>query len=152
MSLNWNLKEIANYKDVCFETYAGTQEEMLKMLAQRSLLGSDWSWTGDDHSAIVRMSPLTFALVWGTVAIKMGSIRPDSWRDFYTRIHIYERTSHPLLMSSAGGPIYITPSDVHAHIGLTTNVDTEPASAFSKSIMRSLSEAAKRQLSQEEGV
>lgn len=146
MSLNWNLSKIDGYKDVCYERHVGSPEEMGEMERRVTLTGPDWAWEDDSHTALVRLSPITHALIWHTMAIGMGSITERNWQEFYRRVHCRERVAGSLLLSSEGSPHHIKPQDVRRHIGLKTNVAEESAAAFNGSTMRILREQAEREV------
>jgi len=141
MSLNWNLSKIDGYKDVCYERHVGTTEEMDAMARRVTLTGPDWEWESDARAALVRLSPITHALIWHTTSIGMGSITEKNWQEFYRRVHTQERALGALLLSD-GKPHYIGPQDVRQHIGLTTNVAEISAAAFNGRTIRILRDQA----------
>lgn len=72
------------------------------------------------------MSPVTNALIWGTMFVDMGQITEENYEEFFARTALQEKLSGAYLQESDGEgnhkPRYITLKDVRDHIGLRTNV------------------------------
>ena len=106
MPLTWDLTRIRDYKTTCWiENEDGTN----------------------------RLNPVTEALIFMTMSVKLGSITEANADEFYARMHFVEQLGGPFL-TKKGEPYWITAEDVHAHIGLVCNVTTEPTAKFFTSI------------------
>jgi hypothetical protein len=126
MSLNYNIGNIENWRDTCYERHTGPADELERMVERMSFFGSDWTYTDESKTAVERMSPKTNVIVFSTMSVGMGSITSKNWREFFLRLDIIQRESgYALLIDGKGEPIYLTPDDVFAHVGLTTNVANE---------------------------
>ena len=97
MSLNWNLEAIKDHKQVC--------------------------WIGDDDDA--HMNPVTEVLIWGTMAVGLGSITDKNVDEFAARFRIMEKVHGSFLVKGKGKPWLLTDEDFIAHIGLVCNVSNE---------------------------
>ena len=102
MSLNWNLKEIKNHKEVCWYT----DDE------------------GDEY-----MNRVTDTLIWCTMFVDIGEITEKNAPQFYARVRLIEVLQESPFLWEGGidtprTPRHITLADVEAHIGLSTNVYT----------------------------
>lgn len=93
MSLNWDISKIANRERICF-------------------VGE-----GDDR----RLSNITNALIWMTLAVDIGDINDKTIDEFFVRMSIVERLNGPAFAVD-GKPYLITYEDLRQHIGLHTNV------------------------------
>lgn len=75
-----------------------------------------------------RLSPITHALIFGTMAVGIGHISEKDAPEFYARLALYERMNGSFTTvpdpkdPSNRVNYYITPEDVQRHIGLRTNV------------------------------
>jgi hypothetical protein len=149
MSLNFDLSKITDYRNACHETFTGSQEEMEERMGHPRFFGGNWSYEGSDRSRIVRLHPVTEALVFSTMSVMMGSITEKNWREFYSRVAMKEAALGASLINGDGSPAYITPEQVRAHIGLTTNVRTESAGKFNGWLVRGLRRDAESRLRRE---
>jgi len=100
MSLNWNLKEVKNNKEVCWFT-----DEV-----------------GDEY-----MNRVTDILIWGTMFVNLGEITEQNAPQFYARMRFLEMMQGGPFLHDRGEDgekedRYITLADVEAHIGLSVNV------------------------------
>ena len=106
MSLNWNLTNIKNYREVCYDQ--------------------------DDD-----LNPVTEALIWSTLAVRLGSITEKNYRLFYNRFRMLEAVrgswSH-----TKDGPRLMTLDEVKDHIGLSTNVTDETDLKFLRQFLYEL--------------
>lgn len=93
MSLDYNLSKIANRESVCF-------------------VGE-----GDDR----RLSNITNALIWMTLAVDIGEITEKTIDEFFVRLSIVERL-HGASFIEDGKPHLISYAELQQHIGLRTNV------------------------------
>lgn len=111
MPITWNLTGIANSDEVCF---APAPEDIPR----------DGIKAGEPI-----MRPVTNALIWATMSTGIGQIKDAAEADaFYVRLRLFEQMTGALLhMPDAAAPggfrdRMITRAEVHAHIGLKTNV------------------------------
>lgn len=122
MSLNYELGEIANWKELCYQ------------IAEADYIGYGIK-KGEKM-----LNPVTHALVFHTIAIGIGKITGKNAAQVYARIIAWEAMIGTSLTTiSEEGKIEripITLQDVLDHIGLTTNVfGTESASKFEKKLV-----------------
>lgn len=97
MSLDWNVGDVADFENVCFE--------------QR------------DDGRYVR--PVTNAIVMSTMATDMRGITEDTVDEFAWRLDLYQRMFGALIVEAHDGGFierFITVEEVRAHVGLSTNV------------------------------
>ena len=106
MSINWDVKDIENYKEVTTHVTDDGKEE--------------WH-------------PVTQTLVWLSLAIDMGVITKENCMEFYTRCDIYESTMGAM-GSNEDGDIKISYDEVKSHIGLRTNVSGKTKAQFLKKL------------------
>lgn len=91
-----------------------------------------------------RLKPITQTLVFATMYIHMDSITKENWKDFYRRIAAWEKVFGPSSSvpdrrrKSRWREQYITPKDVHNHIGLTVNVMPKSDAYFYKRLVTML--------------
>lgn len=99
------------------------------------------------------MSPVTNALIWGTMFVDMGTITADNADEFFARTALQEKLSGAYLTeTSDDGKVHkprpITYKDVVDHIGLRTNVSTLTRAKWMKRVvdyaMKDMVEIAKR--------
>lgn len=74
--------------------------------------------------------PITQALVWATIHVGINEITAKNWREFYARLHIWERSLSPLMYYADNKNHYMTPVEVYMHIGLRTNASNKTRSQF----------------------
>lgn len=99
MSLDWDLRKIADNKTVC------------------------WDHDGEGGRTLKKT---TETLIWYTMFCGVGwGITEDNVEEFYARIALYERLFGSLF-SIDGEPYYFDRDTVRAHVGLWTNVSPEP--------------------------
>ena len=99
MSLNWNVENIDNYKQVC--------------------------WKEDGT-----LNPVTETLIFGTMAVGLGSITDKNVDEFAARFRIMEKIHGAFLYKPGPGgkgrvDWLLTDEDFIAHIGLVCNVSNE---------------------------
>jgi hypothetical protein len=112
MSLNYELGEIPNYKEVCF-----------------------YDVKDDEGKPARRMKGVTESLIWLTIPCLFGVITEKNHVEIYRRIHAYEHARGAMRFDKEGNPVYVTLADVKAHIGLRTNVSTESEAAFKRELL-----------------
>lgn len=145
MSLNYNLTKIANADTLCWETYTGTPEEMAALAARCTFMGPDWSWTDDSKASVTRMSVTTHCLIWASIHVGLSGITEKNWQEFFERLSTVEQTLGAFRKGSEG-PVFFTPEDVKAHIGLSLNVADESKTKFNAKIARWHRENARKLL------
>lgn len=127
MSLNYNLRAVP---------FTVRAERITDPKYIESIKGGnaprDWYELKDENKEGVEpgvwmMTPATEALIWLTMSVGMGGIKEKNWQQFYTRSALTERMfgarrhrRDPETNVVKG--VYITPEEVKAHIGLSTNV------------------------------
>lgn len=105
MALNWDLRDIESHDAVCFVT---------------------------DSDGDRVLSPITHTLIWATIGVGIGRITERNASEFFARYRLTERISGPFLIDGEGNSRTVTPQEVYAHIGLTTNVSDETRQQFLK--------------------
>jgi hypothetical protein len=144
MSLNWNLNDIPGHDTLCWETYTGTPEEMAALVERMFFTGPNWEWTAD-KTAVSRMSTTTHTILLLSMQVGLGRITEVNWREWYTRLSMIEKLYGPMRATS-DGPVFLTPDEVRAHIGLRVNVADETKAKFNARMARFLREQASRAL------
>jgi hypothetical protein len=119
MALEWDITKIKNHKKVCF-TETDKKDENGKPL--------------------VRLKPMTEALIWATIVVDLGEITEANYREFAWRLRLYSATTgHKLLWRrTKKGKREYDPSedDVKRHIGLRCNVCDQPTTKFMTKLRR----------------
>jgi hypothetical protein len=104
------------------------------------------------------MSPITNALIWGTMFVDMGAITEENVDEFFARTAVHEKLSGAYLSETNNEtgetkPRPITLQDVRDHIGLKTNVSTLTRAKWMKRVldyaMKDAVERAKARLERE---
>jgi len=119
MSLDWNLKQIRDYKKLYRKV--GKGERGYSSTEPRVTLKSE-----------------TERIIWLTMIIGIREITEKNWEQFYNRTNFYEKnTDNHLWMKSRNKlvPLYITKEQVHRMIGLSTNASTLTKNQFIKKVM-----------------
>ena len=141
MSLNWNVNDVK----WPYVWVGGTEDGM-----------GNITFTGKPEDPKF-MNPVINTLIWATMAVGIGSITEENWREFAARMEITERLNGPFLKVSSN----ITPDKLAIYglteapasfplwvvkecIGLKTNVTNETRSAWSKRKMAGALSDAKR--------
>jgi hypothetical protein len=135
MSLDYNLTKIANRDTLCWETRTGTPEEMAALVARVTFMGPDWAWTDDSKTSVTRRSVTTHVLIFASMHVGFGSITEKNWEAYFERLSTVEQVLGPF-RTSEEGPVFFTPDDVKAHIGLSTNVGAESPAKFNAKVAR----------------
>lgn len=117
MSLNWNLENIKNYKEVC--------------------------WIPDptpDKPDAVRLNPVTEVLIWKTMMADIGKLTDRNIDEFAYRVLLWDKLFGGSLVkrnTDTGETEECSPTyaEIVAHVGLHTNVFPETKrSAWNKKI------------------
>jgi hypothetical protein len=117
MSLNWDLKGIENYEELCWVP----------------LTAYDHTTGEYDADAKKKLNPVTNALIWATMSIGMGDITKKNWEKFADRIALLQGAKASGLLTFGLGEYYVSREEVKQHMGLSTNVFPETTdSAFMK--------------------
>lgn len=120
MSLNYNLTKIADYESRCYEVATETVSTLMR---------------GHKKGDTV-LKPLTHTLVFISMGVGLGRITEKNWRQWYARASVVEALDGAWRTRSEKDgtrtPVFLTPEDVHSHIGLGTNVSNESDAAWHK--------------------
>ena len=81
------------------------------------------------------IKPITKCLVFATISVGIGEITEDNAPEFFARLRIVEELSGRFLSGPSTEDLYIKPEDVHAHIGLSTNVSYETREEWAQRII-----------------
>jgi hypothetical protein len=139
MSLNWKLSNIPNWKELCYETFAGTREEMQARIETVTLFGPSWAWTDETETAIERMAPTTYCLVFASTVVGLGEITEENVDEFYRRISVLEGIHGAYRIRREGEqnlPHTYTLDEIRAHIGLKINVADVPKREWNAQMKR----------------
>lgn len=109
MSLDWNLRGIANHETLCWVD-SGEKRE--------------------DGKPRMTMNGVTHALIWATIFVDIGHITEKNAAEFYARMMFFTALRGPFM----SGDAMPTAADVKAHIGLRTNVADKTTAQFTKRI------------------
>ena len=103
MSLDYELGQIANYKEVCYTGEPGQR----------------------------KMSPVTHALIFITMSVDIGRITEKNYLEFYSRAKVVAALFGRTLYRDRTESDF-TVEEIRAHIGLHTNVADKTRSYFVK--------------------
>lgn len=119
MSLRFDLTNIRDYQEVCFEpaTEPGADPTELRVV--------------------------TAAIIHLTVYLDASLRKEKDLREFAVRTHIWQDVYGPL-MSTSDGPYRITYLDLAAHVGLTTNVAPLTRNQWKRKLTEGLERDAER--------
>lgn len=81
------------------------------------------------------MKPLSTAMVYATLVTGINEITEENWKEFYARVHLWEKARGNYVTMGDGTPHFITPEEVKEHIGLKTNVMTHTRHQFLKKVI-----------------
>jgi hypothetical protein len=115
MSLNWNISDIKNYKEIC------------------------WKENPDDPENNI-LNPITESLIFTTIGIGLNEITEDNVYDFYLRsIVSSEVYGKPIVIYEEDSfhKRNYTFEEVKQHIGLKTNATNFTNSEFMKKMLKS---------------
>ena len=125
MALTWDLTNIENHEEVCFEWITPAPSDPIKP----EDLNEDGQYRG--------LSGVTHGLIFATMSVGIGSITEDNCGEFAARLNLVQRTHGAMLVGTdpetgKRGPVPITAEDVFAHIGLVCNVSYKTHAQFIK--------------------
>jgi hypothetical protein len=105
MSLNWDITNVQNKDEVCW-----------------IIASEDYPTRGISKGSKV-LNPVTESLIFASMATGIGTITEENASEVYARISFIEKVSGALMYRGEGweGLPNITPEEVQAHIGLSTN-------------------------------
>lgn len=107
MALHWDLKDIRDYETACF------------------VMGEDGKR---------RLSPVTEALIWYTMAVDIGRLTEADLPEFWARMKVADALRGPMLWDiDEYRPI--TLDELKAHVGLSTNVAKVPRASWVKRVV-----------------
>jgi hypothetical protein len=118
MSLNWSLVQIKGYETLCWIPEEG-------------------------KSRTQRLAPVTETLIFLTMPVGIGQITERNAGEFYARVHAWERVTMARRMNRDGETVFITPEQVFAHVGLSTNASSMTKIGFAKNLFKRLEMDAK---------
>lgn len=120
MSLNWTTEKVKYFEDHPDELWVKVNEGK----------------PGEQED----VNAETKALIFGSMALGIGSISYKSAPDYYARWKFFEKHDNFYLYSTWDGSestyAYLTPQIVVKHFGLSTNVSTESESVWAKRIAK----------------
>lgn len=128
MALTWSIEDVKDNENVCVITT--TEDD-----PSHGTVAGDRIW-----------NPVTTTLVWASMQTGIGRITEKNAAEVYARVHFCEAVNGPFLRRASGAPHEITPEEVQAHIGLSTNASfkDEPRSKFYKRFDFDLNNAKRR--------
>lgn len=164
MSLSYNVQSIPS--TLVFETLTAAQiTKSGKFPTIDAFLAENysWGWTkpemahenyedGRLERSVTRMHPRTESLIFATMFIDMGTITRLNWKEFYTRLYMYERTCGAMRRNAKGEPLFFTPEDVRLHIGLSCNVTETSKASYHARLANIMREGAGRAIREEERI
>ena len=139
MSLDYKLSKIKNWHTLCFETFTGSPEEMQARVDTVSLFGPAWVWVDEEHTAIERVSPTTFCLIFAAMVVRLGEITEANVEEWYRRLSTLESIHGAYRIGRQGDlnvPYTYTLEEVRAHIGLRVNVSDVPTRTWNAQIKK----------------
>lgn len=74
-------------------------------------------------------NPVTYTIIMSTMSTGIGKLTQAKASDFYARLSVLNKLRGPFVRDADGKPRPITPEDILAHVGLTTNVFPEETQA-----------------------
>ena len=135
MSLNWSVEDVEDYETTCWLVLA----------------------EGDPNRGVEPggkiLNPVTECLIFMTLGVGIGRITKDNADEFYARVNFTETVNGEVLIRAevdgvrpTGLAARITPAEVKAHIGLSTNASfkDESRANFLKRFNVDLDAAARR--------
>jgi hypothetical protein len=96
------------------------------------------------------LSPTTSALIWSLHAVHVSRVSEKNYVMVFERISMLENVMGPAMRDGYGRAKYMTLSDIHAHIGLYTNVATKTDLKVNKDIVLTLRDRASQTRAEQE--
>lgn len=100
-------------------------------------------WGNESPEGEKQWAVATQSLVWLSLACGFRTITKENWVEVYRRVSLYEKVNGTIMRVS-GEPYNVTASDVHDHIGLSTNASPKTTTVFNKQILQDIEDAAKQ--------
>lgn len=124
MALTWDITEIHDYEDICWDVVEGEEAEHIRKNGTSGFFASPWR--EEDDGTIKVLSPVTNALIWMMMGLGVnGKITAKNADEVVRQVMIQQRVGGASLRqkNEEGGwvPRYITEVEVRQHIGLRTN-------------------------------
>jgi hypothetical protein len=110
MSLDWDMKHVANRRELIDHPCPSTHE-------------------------LDGIHPLTHFMIWTMLAIGVREITEKTVDTVYERMNLYQRVTGAALRYHNGDAVYVTEADVRRYIGLTTNVTPKTNIEFYKFLL-----------------
>ena len=83
-----------------------------------------------------RLVLLRNSVVWATLAVgfpgKEWSLTEKNWREFFQRVHQWERCVGAYRVGPGNEQIYLSPEDIRLCIGINSNAGNKTAAAWKK--------------------
>ncbi len=136
MSLDWNVSEVKNWEEVIRVPMNPdwTPEEV------RSVQDNHDTWVDDSGNPTHYMSPITSALIWGSLLHGFKKITKDNYHEVWMRLAMEDAVQRQgrIFTRSEDRPRYrsINLEEVYAHIGLTTNVSPVTKTEFYNRLLK----------------
>lgn len=122
MSLNWSVENVEDYETVC-------KIVMSEDDPNGRYVAGDKLW-----------NPVTESLVWLSISTGINAITEENAAEVYARVRMIEQVNGPMLIRAevdgkrpTGAAAFITPEEVRAHVGLSTNASPKTRARFLKS-------------------
>tara|TARA_Y100000310_G_C20627686_1_gene786876 strand:- start:390 stop:857 length:468 start_codon:yes stop_codon:yes gene_type:complete len=141
MSLNYNLGKIVDRDTICWEDvpddYSRGMMDMIRV--------------DEDTGQQQRMSPITSAIIFGTMTIGLNAVTEKNFDDFHDRMIIVQTVYDTVMIMERSGPDDpfvkrpISYTELRQHIGLTTNATSMTKREFKEQIMKNLYRDATRE-------
>jgi len=150
MSLNWDLTDIDNHEEVCWDVVTDQEEaDSIRKQGTRGFFAP--AWHEDDDGNIKVLNPITNALIWMMMGLGcQGKIDVKNVEDVVVQVMIEQRVAGaPLRQREKGGDDeekwedrYITADEVRAHLGMKTNCFGNTKRRFKERIWKMVREGA----------
>lgn len=92
-----------------------------------------------------QVHPTTEKMVWASIGVDIGKLTQKNADEFYIRYLMYSRA-----IQRDPQERWLTPADIHDHIGLVTNVRTTTDSQYTKKVGQILRDRAEQRLRYEQ--
>jgi hypothetical protein len=150
MSFDTDMSDIKDWKTKCYERVSVSdigEEEAERRTIRVPFMAPSWQRDGDD---IVRMHPVTHALLWGAMNICMSDITEKNAMEVLIR-HRMMAQIYGAPLSTDDGDYFLTLGDVRNHIGMKTNATDMSAAKFKGEIARRVRQQASDAIAKAKG-
>jgi len=121
MSLNYNLMKIEDYESRCME------------------VATETTFGRAHKKGETVLKPLTHTLIFISMSVGLGRITAKNWDVWYARARTVEALDGAWRTQTEEDgtrtPVFLTPADVHSHIGLSINVANESDPRWRKRVV-----------------